>query len=59
MLIRYHLTKMEKKTSGKWNKAIMMMGRKLPPSENIFPRKSLSQTNISKGRRGKDFITFS
>ena len=37
------------------NKTIAMMGLKSPPSEKyIFHRKSLSQTNISKGSRGKD-----
>ena len=34
-----------------------MMRRKSPTSENIYYRKSLSRSNISKGRRGKDFIT--
>ena len=31
------------------NKAIAMMLKKSPPSKNILERKSLSQTNISKG----------
>ena len=39
------------------NKAIAMMRRKSPPTENIYFIEN--QTNISKGIHGKDFITFS
>ena len=37
------------------NKAIAMMRRKSPPSENIYFIENHCQINISKGRRGKDF----
>ena len=38
------------------NKAIAMMRRKSPRSENIYCHR---QANISKGRRAKEFNTFS
>ena len=42
------------------NKAIAMMRRKSPPSENILCLiENHFQTNISKGRRGKALILFS
>ena len=40
------------------NKAILIMRRKSSLTENIYCIENQSQTNISKERRGKDFITF-
>ena len=41
------------------NKAIAMMRRKSPRSENIYLIENHCQANISLGRRGKEFNTFS
>ena len=41
------------------NKAIAMMRRKSPRSENIYLIENHCQANISKWRRGKEFNTFS
>ena len=41
------------------NKAIAMMRRKSPPSENIYLIENHCQANISKCRRGKELNTFS
>ena len=41
------------------NKAIAMMRRKSPLSENIYLIENHCQANISKGRRGKSLILFS